>query len=432
MPQLTTTLPSLISFDLYSYFGHVPVVLKVKHDNLVYMENNRIPLWFRHSENTHAIAADIMRNSPVSRSQLARKHKLSQGTLSKITGELLYDGIIEESDAAASPGSAEMRTGDAGRGRPQTALQIAAKSRTYIGVNIHTYECIMQLTDAMCSAICEPLIIHYADNRPENLTALISQGIGQLSQAAAERGFPQPSAAGVTIGGHILNDNTVTFAPFLQWNKNVDFGNMVQEAAHMPAAVFNDLDSLLAYESWFGAGRSSRRFALLTVGLGIGYALCDGGEPVDYPDKSYGMAGHVPVDPDGPVCYAGHKGCSQCLTSPSIAMEYSQLIGHASTFEDFARNAESGKPIARYLVERTCYRLGVLIATVANMAMPEKILIGGESAYLAESALESIRTGAGRYRHSRAQQVQFEILKYGWERWALGGAARVIAMSVKG
>ena len=116
MPQLTTTLPSLISFDLYSYFGHVPVVLKVKHDNLVYMENNRIPLWFRHSENTHAIAADIMRNSPVSRSQLARKHKLSQGTLSKITGELLYDGIIEESDAAASPGSAEMRTGDAGRG----------------------------------------------------------------------------------------------------------------------------------------------------------------------------------------------------------------------------------------------------------------------------------------------------------------------------
>lgn len=190
MPQLTTTLPSLISFDLYSYFGHVPVVLKVKHDNLVYMENNRIPLWFRHSENTHAIAADIMRNSPVSRSQLARKHKLSQGTLSKITGELLYDGIIEESDAAAFPGSAEMRTGDAGRGRPQTALQIAAKSRTYIGVNIHTYECIMAVTDAMCSAICEPLIIHYADNRPENLTALISQGIGQLSQAAAERGFP--------------------------------------------------------------------------------------------------------------------------------------------------------------------------------------------------------------------------------------------------
>ncbi len=268
MPQLTTTLPSLISFDLYSYFGHVPIVLKVKHDNLVYMENNRIPLWFSHSENTHAIAADIMRNSPVSRSQLARKHKLSQGTLSKITSELLYDGIIEESDAAAFPSSAEMRTGDAGRGRPQTALQIAAKSRTYIGVNIHTYECIMAVTDAMCSAICEPLIIHYADNRPENLTALISQGIGQLSQAAAERGFPQPSAAGVTIGGHILNDNTVTFAPFLQWNKNVDFGNMVQEAAHMPAAVFNDLDSLLAYESWFGAGRSSRRFALLTVGLG--------------------------------------------------------------------------------------------------------------------------------------------------------------------
>lgn len=84
MPQLTTTLPSLISFDLYSYFGHVPIVLKVKHDNLVYMENNRIPLWFSHSENTHAIAADIMPEQPC--------FTVAAGTETQaVTGDIIED-----------------------------------------------------------------------------------------------------------------------------------------------------------------------------------------------------------------------------------------------------------------------------------------------------------------------------------------------------
>lgn len=414
------------------------------------MEKNRIPLWFSLSDNTHDIVVDIMRNGPVSRSKLARDHRLSAGTLSKITSELIYQKIIDEQktpqeDRKNADQEEEIkegidyteglerqvaRDGANGRGRPQVGLMIHAESRTYIGINVHTFESVMMLTDAMCRPLTDPLIVSYTDTRPTAIVDALSGGIRQLIQKAEQAGLSKPSAVGITVGGHIVEDNTVTYAPFLRWNGPVKLGDMIQDRCQIPTAIFNDLDSLLVYESWFGSGRGMQRFALVTIGLGIGYALCEGGQSVDYPDKSYGLAGHVLVDPDGPTCSAGHKGCSQCLTSPSLAMEYSQLMGQPMSFDDFAANVEAGKPIARHLIENSCYRLGVLLSTIANMAMPEKILIGGEAAHLATTAMESIRTGITRYRHSQAQPVAFEILSYEWEQWALGGASRVIALSI--
>ena len=83
-------------------------------------------------------------------------------------------------------------------------------------------------------------------------------------------------------------------------------------------------------------------FAILTIGTGIGYSLAFHGTPINYPDKTYGLAGHILIDPDGPRCVSGHRGCAQCLTSDSIAEEYSQMIGKAVTFDDFGRDARAG------------------------------------------------------------------------------------------
>ena len=169
---------------------------------------------------------------------------------------------------------------------------------------------------------------------------------------------------------------------------------------------------------------------MLTIGLGIGYSLCENGREVDYPDKSYGLASHILVDPEGPTCYAGHKGCSQCLTATSMAVQYTNLMREPETFDSFKRDLDAGNPIAQQLMNLTCFRVGAFIATIANLVMPQKILIGGESAQLTLTSLESIRNGIARYRHSRAGEVNFEILQNEWERWSLSGAARVISQSV--
>ena len=110
------------------------------------------------------------------------------------------------------------------------------------------------------------------------------------------------------------------------------------------------------------------------------------------------------IDPEGPRCSSGHIGCSQCLTSDSIAEEYSGIMGRVTTFEEFSHDLRANRPQARRLAERTCYRLGVLVATVSNLAMPSRVLVSGESSFIAKKSREFIRKGIDAYRHSPLPQ----------------------------
>ena len=103
------------------------------------------------------------------------------------------------------------------------------------------------------------------------------------------------------------------------------------------------------------------------------------------------------------------------------------MVGHMVTFDQFAADAQEGTAQARQLLNRLCFRLGVLVSTVANFAMPSKVLISGESSFLAKMNQESIRSGINWYRPSQAATVDFEILDFSWESWAKAAAARAIA-----
>ena len=56
-------------------------------------------------------------------------------------------------------------------------------------------------------------------------------------------------------------------------------------------------------------------------------------------------------------------------------------------------------------MNRTCFRLGTLIATIANLAMPDKIMIAGESSFIAKLGVGDLRNGINMYRHSQAAPV---------------------------
>ena len=205
---------------------------------------------------------------------------------------------------------------------------------------------------------------------------------------------------------------------------------MVREATGLPTGIYNDIDSLVVDACMFGSGVGLGSFAVLTFGAGVGYSLTVNGELVSCPDKSYGLVGHILVDPDGPRCVSGHKGCAQCLSDNSIAAEYSQIIGHPASFDDFARDARANKPQATNLVNRTCFRLGTLVATIANLAMPDKIMIAGESSFIAKFGIDDLRNGINMYRHSQAAPVDFEIPDHDWALWAKAAAAQAIRQYV--
>lgn len=106
-----------------------------------------IPHWFEGSEYTHKVAACIMKYGPISRITLAQILGLSQGAVSRITSDLIYAGVIEETPMAAGHGgklpkdflrkSAQksiQKENTERRGRPQTGLRIIANARTFVGI----------------------------------------------------------------------------------------------------------------------------------------------------------------------------------------------------------------------------------------------------------------------------------------------------------
>lgn len=238
-----------------------------------------------------------------------------------------------------------------------------------------------------------------------------------------------PTAVGVAVGGHVVDDSIVTFAPFLHWDGATDLGTMVTEATGLPCGVFNDIDSLLVDASWFGPGVGVDMFAVVTIGVGVGYSLAVNGKPVQYPDKSYGLVGHVLIDPEGPRCTSGHIGCSQCLTDDSIAEQYSAIVGRAVSFEDFARDAKE-RAAGHAVGEPDVFPVGIAGGYGGEYRDARACDDCRESAFLAKLGTDSLRDGIRFYRHSQTQPVKFTIMNHDWQLWAKAAASRVIVKHI--
>lgn len=406
-----------------------------------------IPHWFEGSEYTHKVAACIMKYGPISRITLAQILGLSQGAVSRITSDLIYAGVIEETPMAPGQGGrlpkdfvrknsqkAAQKSGQKEnterRGRPQTGLRIVANARTFVGMKINTTHITAVAVNAIGQIVTGCHDLPLDDDSPESVVDVIKQLTMDCADEAVMSGLPAPCAVGVSLGGHITDDSVTTFAPFLHWSKPVEFSAMIRKATGLPTGIYNDIDSLAVDACLFGSGVGLNSFAVVTIGIGVGYSLTVNGEPIDNPDKSYGLVGHILVDPDGPRCISGHKGCATCLTDNSIATEYSEMIGHPATFDEFAAAARASKTQATNLVNRTCFRLGTLIATIANLAMPDKIIIAGESSFIAKLGIDNLRNGINMYRHSQAAPVDFEIAEHDWSLWSKAAAAQAIRQYV--
>lgn len=406
-----------------------------------------IPHWFEGSEYTHKVAACIMKYGPISRITLAQILGLSQGAVSRITSDLIYAGVIEETPMAAGHGGrlpkdfvrknsqkaaqkSEQKENTERRGRPQTGLRIVANARTFVGMKINTTHITAVAVNAIGQIVTGCHDLPLDDDSPESVVDVIKQLTMDCADEAVMSGLPAPCAVGVSLGGHITDDSVTTFAPFLHWSKPVEFSAMIRKATGLPTGIYNDIDSLAVDACMFGSGVGLNSFAVVTIGIGVGYSLTVNGEPVNNPDKSYGLVGHILVDPDGPRCISGHKGCATCLTDNSIATEYSKIIGRPATFDEFAAAARASKTQATNLVNRTCFRLGTLIATIANLAMPDKIMIAGESSFIAKLGIDNLRNGINMYRHSQAAPVDFEIAEHDWSLWSKAAAAQAIRQYV--
>ncbi len=199
---------------------------------------------------------------------------------------------------------------------------------------------------------------------------------------------------------------------------------------NVQAALENDGDASVLGESAWGAGQGKSRLIYVTVGTGIGGGIIIDGHLYRGADRSHPEVGHHVIDASGPQCTCGFRGCWEALaTGTAMAAWFKRdAVAAARNNEtpgakEIFQLAKSGDALAQKAVDREHYYLGLGIANLINLFMPEMIVLGGsimKSVQLADLA----KVVAQGCRFVPFQLTQLALASLG-EDANLIGAARV-------
>jgi glucokinase len=137
-----------------------------------------------------------------------------------------------------------------------------------------------------------------------------------------------------------------------------------------------DLAAAAVGEARLGAGRGAERFLCVSLGTGVNAALTAGGTVVDVAYGCFGDAGHVNVEPDGPECPCGGRGCLEAVASGAAFAREGAPLGLRDGAAVVAA-ARAGHPEAGAIVARAGAALGRALAGWAAIAFPERVAVTG-------------------------------------------------------
>jgi len=367
--------------------------------------------WVDEAGASHAVALEVLLHGPIPRGEIARRLNLSAGSLTRLAKPLIERGLLAETDSASGE---ESRTG-----RPSKPLDIVPSARSFIGLKITSSSITGTLTDLRA----EPVAIAVRELSGVDPTA-VSDTVVDLVRELGNAGHAV-SGLGIGLGGLVRDHNVVVSTPFLNWEQ-VPFGSIVEAATGIPTTVENDLLAFTAYENWFGAGRGHDNFAVITLGAGVGFGLVVHGDLVTDTDSGLGLVGHWPIDPYGPICPSGHRGCARAmLTTSAITSGVESITGRPVTYDE-ALDLAASDPGARRIVDDAGRGLGRLIAAVENLTAPELVVLGGEGVRLATVASDTVQAGIRADRDERARAIPLVTAPGHDVEWARGAA--VLAM----
>ena len=177
--------------------------------------------------------------------------------------------------------------------------------------------------------------------------------------------------------------------------------NPVQDLARefkVKVALENDGDASALGEAGWGAGKQKSRLIYVTVGTGIGGGIILDGHLYRGVDMAHPEIGHHVMDMSGPECTCGYRGCWESLaTGPAMSAWFNEKSAevrktpeHLSAAQ-VCQLAKSGDELARQAVDRQAYYLGLGLANLINLFVPEVIVLGGSMMKSAPLFLDGIR-----------------------------------------
>ncbi len=247
--------------------------------------------------NTMAAFNLLFPAASISRSELGKTLGLSRMAATEVTGEMLDNHIIREVGE------------DTRSGRGKRSVMLAIDTAFW---RIITIDLSQQYVVQGALVDLGGRIIERTEMPVEHGTDVTLEIIIDLVQRLKADAVQPILGVGVAVPGVVDRDGTVVDAVQLGW-EDVPLHAQLREALGMPVLVGNATNAALVAERFFGEGGDDSM--LIRIGAGVGASLCLNGQIIDGATSMAGEIGHVVVDPEGPACACGKRGCLEAYLS---------------------------------------------------------------------------------------------------------------------
>jgi predicted NBD/HSP70 family sugar kinase len=310
----------------------------------------------------------------ITRAEIAEVLRSSASQVSRLTAPLISRHLV-----AVEPRLPLVE------GRPTELLTLADHTYYVVGIDIGGLA-----QDAVVTNLRGEVIgsAHAAGAPPDTHGSIISRLVGLIDAAISDAGVSRTQIVGVGAGVRAIIDpvsGVITAGPETpRWSPVWFDFNLRDQLAHAlpwPRVVIDDtVRALAAAQRRYGNAVGFDDFVYLLADSGIGATLMIDGHPYIGPGHLAGEVGHITLDPAGPLCGCGRRGCVECYASTSAMLE----LGHAldptiCSIEDLIVRAETGDDRTRAILANGGAALGRALAILINLLSPALIVIGGRA-----------------------------------------------------
>jgi predicted NBD/HSP70 family sugar kinase len=312
----------------------------------------------------------IRDHQPVSRTDLVRETGLRAGTVSVVVNRLLKAGFIYEAEEAPSNG-----------GRRAVYLQVNSEKAYVIAINIGVTQSAFVVSD-FNGRILSQHVVRTAGDAEGFLKNLCDQILEHIRARYRDIRF---LAVGVSVPGLLeRTEGRLVFSPNLGWN-DVPVRALIEAELKLPVYVENDANAAALSELWYGPLEVSKAHSLLFVlvveGIGTGFIL--NGELHIGTRVGSGGFGHIPLDPSGPECSCGNRGCWEAMASDTATVArflkiHPERESDVRSMHDLVTLAAAGDQDAIAQLTKTASFIGQALRGLSHGLAPEVIVIGGQ------------------------------------------------------
>ncbi len=306
----------------------------------------------------------IRRRQPISRADLARVSGLQRSTISLIVEQLIEEHWVLEGATGRLP-----------RGRRPTFLRLN-DDRVIVGVDIRPTQITVALAD-----VNGKFTTRESMATPAHPKAAIKGVIQRIQRILRSCDGKKIQGIGISLPGRIARpSDRLVFAPNLHWPE-VDIRTPIAKATGLEVELENAANACVLAAVWFDRLEECRNLVVVTVSEGIGTGVFVNGQLARGLNGMAGEFGHVTLDPSGPVCGCGRRGCWEVFGSNRAALRYyleSVAQSHGLTFQDLLSLADQGDTRAIQALETMAHYLGRGMRMIVAGLAPERIIVVGD------------------------------------------------------